>query len=441
MKCEVGEREREREREGGVGKAPQRPLPRRHCGHERAGLTKVRRTVEPIPQSLAARWGTPWTGQQSVAIVGTFSITRGGLRQRGSSRHVDLHEEPLSPGGDVNMQLLRILDYFWIENSGVKVRHGGAGGYSCNADWMGSLCPALTSMPLRYLAVPGSHDSFSFWVDEEAPVGPDQTAVVKHLAVVFRLLAKKVMKKWSMTQSLTFRQQLDGGIRYFDLRVASKPGEPGYEVYFIHGLFGHRVRDGLGDIDTFLSEHPKEVVFLDFNHHYAMNEDHHRYLIATLQEVFGPKLCRVNAVEEITLDYLWKHKYQVIVFYHHPCAATRPFLWPGSKIPAPWANTTDACKLIQFLETTLGEREQYGTFHVSQAILTPRVKTIARGLIQGLRDHLVERNLPTIMTWVEAQKPGVNGVNIITSDFVELVDFASTVIKLNNLLLPNLALM
>lgn len=45
------------------------------------------------------------------------------------------------------------------------------------------------------------------------------------------------------------------------------------------------------------------------------------------------------------------------------------------------------------------------------------------------------RNLPTILTWVEAQKPGVNGVNIITSDFVELVDFANTVIRLNNLLL------
>lgn len=41
------------------------------------------------------------------------------------------------------------------------------------------------------------------------------------------------------------------------------------------------------------------------------------------------------------------------------------------------------------------------------------------------------------MTWVGAQKPGIDGVNIITSDFVELVDFASTVISLNNLLLQD----
>lgn len=45
------------------------------------------------------------------------------------------------------------------------------------------------------------------------------------------------------------------------------------------------------------------------------------------------------------------------------------------------------------------------------------------------------RNLPTIISWVEAQKPGEGGVNIITSDFVELTDFVNVVIKLNNLLL------
>lgn len=45
------------------------------------------------------------------------------------------------------------------------------------------------------------------------------------------------------------------------------------------------------------------------------------------------------------------------------------------------------------------------------------------------------RNLPTIMSWVETQRPGVDGINIITSDFVELTDFANIVIRLNNLLL------
>ncbi|KAA8580897.1 hypothetical protein FQN60_013855 [Etheostoma spectabile] len=255
----------------------------------------------------------------------------------------------------------------------MKTRPAGIG--NVNADWMGSLPSKLSAMPLKHLAVPGSHDSFTFWVDVHAPVGPDQKAYVKYLATMFSVLAKKVMVKWSMTQNLTFKEQLDAGIRYFDLRVSSKPGESGNEIYFIHGLFGHK------------------IVFLDFNHYYVMDLEHHVYLIRMLQEVFGSKLCNNCPVEGITLDYLWQKKYQVIVFYHHPSAQDIP------------------------------------------AILTPRVNTVAKGLVWGLRSYLVERNLPTIMSWVEAQRPGVDGVNIITSDFVELTDFANIVIKLNNLLL------
>ncbi|XP_061820735.1 PI-PLC X domain-containing protein 2 isoform X2 [Nerophis lumbriciformis] len=315
----------------------------------------------------------------------------------------------------------------------MKTRPAGIG--AVNADWMGSLPTRLSGMPLKHLAVPGSHDSFTYWVDVHAPVGPDQKVYVKYLATMFSVLAKKVMVKWSMTQNLTFKEQLDAGIRYFDLRVSSKPGEPGHDIFFIHGLFGHKVRDGLIEINSFLCQHRKEVIFLDFNHYYAMGLDHHEYLIRTLQEVFGSKLCKNCEVELITLDYLWEKKYQVIVFYHHPSAQGVPVVWPGNKIPAPWANTTEPSKLIQFLESTLKQRAQQGSFHVSQAILTPRVNTVARGLVWGLRNYLVERNLPAIMSWVEAQKPGSGGVNIITSDFVELTDFANIVIKLNNLLL------
>lgn len=302
----------------------------------------------------------------------------------------------------------------------------------CNADWMASLPPHLHHVPLSNLAIPGSHDSFSYWVDEKSPVGPDQTQAVKRLARIS--LVKKLMKKWSVTQNLTFREQLEAGIRYFDLRVSSKPGDTDQEIYFIHGLFGIKVWDGLMEIDAFLTQHPQEIIFLDFNHFYAMDEAHHKCLVRRIQEAFGNKLCPVCSVESMTLRSLWEKKCQVLIFYHCPFYKQYPFLWPGKKIPAPWANTTSVQKLILFLETTLSERAPRGAFHVSQAILTPRVKTIARGLVGGLKNTLVHRNLPAILDWVKTQKPGAMGVNIITSDFVDLVDFATTVIELNDLL-------
>lgn len=105
----------------------------------------------------------------------------------------------------------------------MKTRPAGIG--SANADWMGSLPAKLSAMPLKQLAVPGkgrmstaaqfvrvslahaccklfsgSHDSFTYWVDVNAPVGPDQKSYVKYLATMFSVVAKKVMVKWSMTQ-------------------------------------------------------------------------------------------------------------------------------------------------------------------------------------------------------------------------------------------------
>ncbi|MBZ3870543.1 PI-PLC X domain-containing protein 2 [Sciurus carolinensis] len=290
----------------------------------------------------------------------------------------------------------------------------------------------------NHIHITSSHDSFSYWVDEKSPVGPDQTPAIKRLARIS--LVKKLMKKWSVTQNLTFREQLEAGIRYFDLRVSSKPGDADQEIYFIHGLFGIKVWDGLMEIDSFLTQHPQEIVFLDFNHFYAMDEAHHKCLILRIQEAFGSKLCPACFVESMTLQTLWEKKCQVLIFYHCPFYKQYPFLWPGKKIPAPWANTTSVRKLILFLETTLSERAPRGSFHVSQAILTPRVKTIARGLVGGLKNTLVHRNLPAILDWVKTQKPGAMGVNIITSDFVDLVDFATTVIELNDLLQEDRAL-
>ncbi|KAJ8402009.1 hypothetical protein AAFF_G00372440 [Aldrovandia affinis] len=301
------------------------------------------------------------------------------------------------------------------------------------ADWMASLPEHMHSMPLTSLAIPGSHDSFSFHIDEASPVGPEQPETVQNFVSVFGAVAKKLMRKWLATQSMDFTSQLEAGVRFFDLRISTKPRDPDNLLYFAHGLFSATVREGLEQISGFLASHAREVVFLDFNHFYGVQNVHHESLVGMLREVFGDRLCPTLFAQEVTLKYLWEREYQVLVFYHNPVALEVPFLWPGQMMPAPWANTTDPEKLVQFLQSSVSDRRRQGNFFVSQMILTPKASTVMKGVTSGLRETITERALPGMMQWVRAQRPGESGINIVTADFVELGDFISTVIMLNYL--------
>ncbi|XP_039100197.1 PI-PLC X domain-containing protein 3 [Hyaena hyaena] len=279
--------------------------------------------------------------------------------------------------------------------------------------------------------VQGSHDSFSFYIDEASPVGPEQPETVQNFVSVFGTVAKKLMRKWLATQTMNFTGQLGAGIRYFDLRISTKPRDPDNELYFAHGLFSAKVNEGLEEINAFLTDHHKEVVFLDFNHFYGMQKYHHEKLVQMLKDIYGNKMCPAIFAQEVSLKYLWEKDYQVLVFYHSPVALEVPFLWPGQMMPAPWANTTDPEKLIQFLQASITERRKKGSFFISQVVLTPKASTVVKGVASGLRETITERALPAMMQWVRTQKPGESGINIVTADFVELGDFISTVIKLN----------
>lgn len=59
------------------------------------------------------------------------------------------------------------------------------------------------------------------------------------------------------------------------------------------------MRAGLEQISSFLSSHAREVVFLDFNHFYGVQNLHHEKLVAMLKEVFGDKLCPVVFAQEV----------------------------------------------------------------------------------------------------------------------------------------------
>ena len=64
-------------------------------------------------------------------------------------------------------------------------------------------------------------------------------------------------------------------------------------------LLCFQVREGLEQISSFLSAHAREVVFLDFNHFYGVQNLHHEKLVSMLRDVFGEKLAPVVFAQEV----------------------------------------------------------------------------------------------------------------------------------------------
>lgn len=247
-----------------------------------------------------------------------------------------------------------------------------------------------------------------------------------------------IFKKWGTTQTLNVRQQLEAGIRYIDIRVCVKPGT--VDFYFLHGLYGPTVRQCMVEINLFLDEHPKEIVFLDFNHFYNMNDISHKQLLHMLLEIFDNRLTRPsfdNDPKTQTLENIWRTSQRIYLFYHSNLV--RPFtsFWSGAYIVAPWPNKNKSADLIRYLEDQYdgGKRASSGDMYVWYGILTARTSNIAYHLCGSLQHNLALDATEEFSNWLSNKKTGPQGINICATDFVDRFNFIKTVIDLNILYL------
>ncbi|XP_035206296.1 PI-PLC X domain-containing protein 3-like [Stegodyphus dumicola] len=301
----------------------------------------------------------------------------------------------------------------------------------CLDRWMEKLPEEAHSLPLHCLAIPGSHDSLSSSLTPHSDISPDDPGLYNSFFIrATSCLSKRIIYNWCCTQTLDCKQQLEAGIRYFDLRVAKRADDG--ELYIVHGLYGTETKNILEAMYEFLTTHSKEVILLDFQHLYEMNHFDHHKLLHQLTETFGAMLCPYVAdLTEFTLSWLWERGFQVVVFYRDTVAQYHPFLWPGESIPNPWPNTRSIKNLLAFL--TIDRRREAGKFFVSQAILTPNLFLILRNLLGNLRSVLVSDCNKQLLKWLEDKHPGPHGLNIVICDFIDYDDCAipQSIVNLN----------
>uniref|UniRef100_A0A8D8VD77 PI-PLC X domain-containing protein 3 n=2 Tax=Cacopsylla melanoneura TaxID=428564 RepID=A0A8D8VD77_9HEMI len=307
-----------------------------------------------------------------------------------------------------------------------------------NENWMRDLPNTLHSMPLIYLAIPGSHDTMTYSIKKNSGIAPDATKEVKILSKIFGPLAKRIVYNWSVTQHLNITDQLNMGVRYLDLRVSSKSGDS--NLYFVHAMFAGEVKTRLEEVNGFLNAHPSECLIIDFQHFYSFTKETHVQLIQIITEVFGNKLCvQPNPVTRLSLKWMWSNRYQVIVIYRNDIIFSidkGKRLWSGTLWPTFWPDTTSVSKLIEYCDRILEHRDQYFGL-ITQCLVTPDAKFVVKNIFSDLFSKCARPCNTVVKSWIAKKQPGEHGVNVIIADFISMdgFEFCSTVIALNRKLL------
>lgn len=101
----------------------------------------------------------------------------------------------------------------------------------------------------------------TFAITHDSKIAPDAEPLLQRLSFLGPI-PRYIMSKWSKTQGFNVVAQLKTGVRYFDLRLATRKGTD--KIYFVHGLYSCEVDQVLHELKDFLVTHPLEVSNLYF---------------------------------------------------------------------------------------------------------------------------------------------------------------------------------
>jgi hypothetical protein len=308
------------------------------------------------------------------------------------------------------------------------------------SSWMSELEEHIVDKPLVRVGIPGTHDSGTHQFDEEMGAAPDSdlTSTIQDklgdglLGTVTDIILGNIFSRLCQCQDKSIQEQLEAGIRYLDLRVAYH--EESGKYYTCHGVYCVNVKDLINDLNEFLTANPKEIVILDFNHLFSM-EEHHAEMVDDMLATLGDKVADSRKIKRnATVGEYWEKGYQVIILYcdENSLKDYPGVLWSQGNIRSPWPNKVETRELHEELKVKVKERDME-RFFVLQGILTPDVELIKNEILDtgGMSiKSMATRCSPKVVGWIDddwKEQP----LNIVIVDFFQNCSMVPAVINHN----------
>ncbi|ULT79711.1 hypothetical protein L3Y34_010347 [Caenorhabditis briggsae] len=291
------------------------------------------------------------------------------------------------------------------------------------SDWMGRLPCFVKKKAFCMLAIPGSHDSGAFWFNLPLGYAHDQ-AFIDYVRRFKCMLIKNIFKRWGLTQNLTIVEQLENGIRFFDLRLELALDERCFASCFIvHGLYGTDWLKLVHQIVSFLAIHTEEVIILNASHTYRMDDQHfRRFFLHPLKRVasrFQIGLCSTKVdLRTITLEELLCNNFRIIVVGPKD-QDVDDICFRAAAIQNKWPRKNNAADILTFLKAEIHAPITPG-LRVLQGVITPKLSDVIRNFRNSLRTMFSMPLRGLIKEWLAGLDEEEAGLmNIIITDQVD----------------------
>jgi hypothetical protein len=348
-------------------------------------------------------------------------------------------------------------------------------------DWMGTLYASRPDTRLTQVVIPGTHDSGAFAIDTKKPCKVTPIAGLNSIQVGAAKANPCAAGRLAKAQSSNFTGQLNGGVRYLDMRLGvpapklikpakipkklSNAAAAKVPIVLQHSYASIRFTKALQQIVGFARTHPREQIILDFQHiDLTGKKKVDSYYTSAIDKVLRSykvadtttcgRAWSATAIPDpltATLGQAWAADRNILVLYAKGELPKRDCFRPReSVLYSPWPNTedpatSDAANLTSLTSRqaalngqtacSLPEGNQCGLF-VDQLQLSFTFASQAQCLSGtrtqncSLEDLARLRNpgiVPQMQSWQAQGLP----INVSIVDFFEISDTARGLIALN----------
>ncbi len=242
--------------------------------------------------------------------------------------------------------------------------------------WMSELYEDyLADKPLKYIVIPGTHDSGTGTISDDNAVNssdgkiPDIIAKILEKKSSTKKVSLKEMIPWTKTQDLSIMEQLEIGVRFFDLRVTVEEGD---ELYLSHGLRGEKLSDAFDAIRDFCNNTDKDLVIIKikgFPDKKCKNSNPNE-LVANFFRKYSDLILQKSDIKiprnlpSMTMKNILETGKRIIVLFDvrakkgqtgelmKATLDNSDWLFDGDILESPWADTDSTPKLFEYTEKT-----------------------------------------------------------------------------------------